>query len=429
MTAVSSSGGGVFDTLCDELENVLRSSARAELVAEAAAAGTFERALDGLRSSMRAHMWRAASGLVDWQRAIHRLDRKTRQIGFHVLNDWDGIADRVNDDIIPVDVLNYLIERRGSEPVRARTLAILLDYYFMHLLGLLSVRIWDDGDADVNLGRVEQLLRDLQGEHGSGQRFAADAETLLLIATSHYEMYERGYAVLLEQVRTLNRAHRVGVALGHAASMGCHLRFGFEATYARDTINMRDDNVTDYPWLLFALATLMDEFTRTLDGDAESLGSDVLSEALINGLSGDARAFIGKPPSSLGHVAAERAGFRDAFYAHRARLLDRFERYRPTEQTYSPLSFFFNFSHNVVKGTAIDAMLEGRPWALSLNDLLSSGERGASSDDKTRLARILMEYAQANPHTIRGRLTPVIVYDVRAGRQAFSVAMNKLREN
>ena len=39
-----------------------------------------------------------------------------------------------------------------------------------------------------------------------------------------------------------------------------------------------------------------------------------------------------------------------------------------------------------------------------------------------------MDYARANPHKIRGRLMPVIVYDPAAGRQAYAVAIRKLRE-
>src|SRR5207247_10084647 len=58
-------------------------------------------------------------------------------------------------------------------------------------------------------------------------------------------------------------SHRTNIALGHAASMGCHLRFGFEATCGRDTVALRDDNTADYPWLCFALATLMSEYSRT----------------------------------------------------------------------------------------------------------------------------------------------------------------------
>jgi hypothetical protein len=418
-----------FDTICTDLAHLLDGPARGRLVAEAAQAGNLGQALLALRQSMRAHVWTMDDRTFDFARAIEKLDRKTRQIGFHVMNDWDGIADRVNDDTIPVDVLHYLVDRRGEEPVSAATLAMLLDYYFMHVLALLSVRLWDEGDPDANLDRVDHLLRLLQGPDGSGQPFAADAETLLLIATSHYEMYERGYAVLLDQVRTLNDRHQTNIALGHAASMGCHLRFGFEATYGRDTVNMRDDNVADYPWLLYALNTLMQQYVRLRETGVASAAHDVLVEALINGLSGDARAFVGKAPPSLTGFEGERAAFREAFHGYKAALLPAFDAYRPTDQVYSPLNFFFNFSHNVVKGTVIDALLEGRSWPITFNHLLTGhADDAAPPAVRERLARTLMDYARANPHKIRGRLMPVIVYDPAAGRQAYAVAMRKLRE-
>jgi hypothetical protein len=418
-----------FDLLCNDLDEILGGTARQTLVDEAAGAGSLADALRQLRTGMREHLWTVGERTFEFARGIEKLDRKTRQIGFHVMNDWDGIADRVNDDIIPVDVLHYLIERRGDDPADRHLLAILLDYYFMHLLALLSVRLWEEGDPDANLDRVGHLLQLLQGAQGSGQPFASDAETLLLIATSHYEMYERGYAVLLEQVRTLNARHQTNIALGHAASMGCHLRFGFEATYGRDTINMRDDNVADYPWLLYALNTLMQQYVQIREGRTADASLDVLIEALINGLSGDARAFVGKPPSSLAKFEGEREQFRSAFHAYKADLLAAFEAYRPTEQAYSPLSFFFNFSHNVVKGTTIDALLERRPWPLTFNDLLTARAEPDSNAKKESLARTLMDYARANPQTIRGRLMPVIVYDPGKGRQAFAVALRKMRED
>ena len=418
-----------FDLICTDLAQLLSGSNRHDLVAEAAEAETLGAALRSLRESMRSHLWTIDGRAFDFERAIEKLDRKTRQIGFHVMHDWDGIADRVNDNTIPVDVLDYLMDRRGDAPVSATTLAMLLDYYFMHVLALLSVRVWDEGDPDANIDRVDHLLQLLQGTDGSGQPFAADAETLLLIATSHYEMYERGYAVLLDNVRTLDDRHQTNIALGHAVSMGCHLRFGFEATYGRDTINMRDDNVADYPWLLYALNTLMQQYVRLRETGAAAAPHDVLVEALINGLSGDARAFVGKPPSSLAGFEGERAAFRDAFHAYKADLLPAFEAYRPTDQAYSPLSFFFNFSHNVVKGTVIDALLEDRPWPVTFNHLLTGhADEAAPLAQREQLARTLMDYARANPQKIRRRLMPVIVYDPGAGRQAYSVAMRKLRE-
>jgi hypothetical protein len=418
-----------FDILCNDLDAILAGPARKTLVAEVGTAGTLREALLQLRASMREHTWQIAEHYFSLGRAIEKLDRKTRQVGFHVMNDWDGIADRVNDDIIPVDVLDYLVERRGDQPADAEVLAILLDYYFMHVLALLSLRLWDDGDADANLDRVTQLLQLLQGPQGSGQPFAADGETLLLIATSHYEMYERGYELLLEQVRTLNARHQTNIALSHAASMGCHLRFGFEATYGRDTINMRDDNVADYPWLLYALSTLMQQYVQLRETGEAAAPEAILLEAMINGLSGDARAFVGKPPSSLAKFAGEREEFRAAFHAYRSDLLGAFEQYLPTEKAYSPLSFFFNFSHNVVKGTTIDALLERRPWSVTFNDLLTAQGDETSSAARMSLANTLMSYARANPQTIRGRLMPVIVYDPGKGRQAHGVAMRKMRED
>ncbi|PYR40493.1 MAG: hypothetical protein DMF93_10945, partial [Acidobacteria bacterium] len=117
---------------------------------------------------------------------------------------------------------------------------------------------------------------------------------------------------------------------------------------------------------------------------------------------------------------------------------------------YSPLSLFFNFSHNVVKGTIVDAALGGAPWNVAFNDLLTGevgkagrvgrvgqgtestegaeGTQGTEGEGDPRepLARILMEYARANPDRIRGQLMPVIVYDPRAGHRAFRVMLEKL---
>ena len=415
-----------FDEACALIASALEATTRAQIIDAAAKAPDFGRALLRLRDQMRANVWKTGAGVIDLERIIRKYDRKTRLDGFHVLNDWDGISDKVNPDTIPVDVLHYVADQRGSDPVDRTALAILFDYHFMHVLALLSVHIWDEGDADTNLDRVGDLLQQLQGPGGSGQKFADDPETLMLIGTSHYELQERGYATLLEQVRTLNATHQLKIALGHATSMGCHLRFGFEATYARDTVNMRDDNVADYPWLCFALAITMREYERLADAGVEGVERDRVVEALLNGLSGDARAFIGAPPSSLSSCEVQRADFATRFMRHRADLLQQFEKYRPTPQRYSPLSFYFNFSHNVLKGAVVDALLRGEPWPVTLNDLLTG--LGGASELKESLAATLMAYARANPHKIRGRLMPVIVYDPGSGREAFGITMRKLRE-
>ena len=252
-----------FEQACNLVGAALRGSARQEIVADAARAHNLGAALIRLRDSMRANQFKAGAHQVFLDRMVRTYDGRTRGEGFHVLHDWDGVSQQVNPDIIPVDVLHFLIEQRGTEVATTIELAILLDYYFAHLLALLTLRIWDEGDADRNLDRVGELLVELQGPNGSGQQFAADAETLLLIGTSHYELDESGFATLLARVRTLNEDHQAKIGLGHAASLGCHLRFGFEAQCGRDTVALRDDNVADYPWLCFALAAVMRAYDRS----------------------------------------------------------------------------------------------------------------------------------------------------------------------
>ena len=381
-----------FRHACGIVEDALAGPSRRDL--------TEENSLSRLRKALRSH----ALALF-----VPDVDQRTRGDGFHVLHDWDGKADHVNPEIIPVDVLDYIVLQFGDEGAfRKTTIGVLLDYYFLHVLSLLSLRIWDDGDPDANLDRLDGLLGLLQGSGGSRQRFTASAGTLLLLATAHYEREERGYHELLEKVRMLNAAHRLSIALDHAASLGCHLRFGFEATYGRDISLMRSDNGTDYPWLSFALTTLIEEYARSRDRR--------IAEAILNGLSPDALAFVRVP------------GFREAFGAVQAPLLEAFEGFRPGEQTYSPVSFFFNFSHNVVKGAVVDALVTGQPWTVTLNDLLTAMPAEPAAGPKQSLATRLMGYARLQPDQIRGRPMPAIVYDPTAGRRAFSLAVRKAKE-
>jgi hypothetical protein len=418
-----------FDRGCALVESALATTLRQDLVADLARSPTLGRALSRLRDRMQAHAWGSGAHAVDLDAVVQHYDRKTRQDGFHVLHDWDGKAEHVNENAIAVDVLNFMAEQRGAAPADGQALAILIDYYFMYILALFAMNAWDAGSPDKNLERVTGLLADLQGPHGSGQRFADDAETLMLIATAHYEPDDKAYDRLLERARTLNRRHRMLVALGHAASLGSHLRFGFEATYGKDISLMRADNVVDYHWLRFALATLMRDYARMSAEGVQGVERDKAVEALLNGLTSDADAFVGShPPDFLVAATDEWNEFRDLFERHRRELEADFECERPSDRAYSPVSLLFNFSHNVVKGTIVDALLWGEAWTVGLNDLLTGIPHGEPrAQAKERLARTLMGYARAHPDTIRGRLMPVIVYDPPTGRRAYAVTLGAIR--
>ncbi len=417
-----------FTDVCHLVDQVI--DVRPDILAFAGDARTLEQALLRLREGMRTHAWHVGARPLDLGPAIADYDGRTRRDdGLHALNDWDGVADRVNDDTIAVDVLGYVVRVRGQERPHPATLAILLDYYLMYLLALLTLRAWDEGRADEQLDLVDALLTKLQGPGGSGQRFCDDAEGLALIATAHYELKEHGYARLLERVRTLGPVRRTRTALQHCAAMGAHLRFGYEATYARDMIRMRDDNVADYPWLCFAVHGAAEEYVRLTEAGAMGHERDLVIEALLNGLTPDARAFVGAPFPTLVPHEAERSHAREILLAHRGRLREEFEPYRPTGSRYSPIAFFFNFSHNVLKGTIVDALLQGAPWPVSLTDLFTTYPHDPEvSAYRLALAQTLMGYAREHPQHIRGRLMPVIVYDPSTGREAFGATMRKFME-
>jgi len=361
---------------------------------------------------MRTHTWTGDGRRVSLVKTVQACDLLTRGEGFHALHDWDGIADHVNPEIIPVDVLDFVRRIRGQHRADSTTLAILVDYYFFHVLSLLALRAWDTNDPNRALGRVGTLTDLLQSEDGSGQPFVGDPETLLLLATSHFEPDERGYETLLERVRDLSPERQLAVGLGHAACTGSHLRFGFQATYARNTEAMRKDNFADYPWLRFAADAVLREY--------EQRGSAQMAEAIFNSLTADTSWLL------------DSNSFSERLRGSFAQLLPVFQALEPGlelgKDEYSPLSLFFNFSHNVLKGTVIDALLRGDAWTVSFNDLLTgpSGGRSATSS-REALALTVMGYARRHPQKIRGQLMPVIVYDPVAGRVAHQSTLACLR--
>ena len=417
-----------FADACGLVEEVLTGDTRQSIVAEAAASGVFATALAHLRDGMRADAFRAGRRGFSFKRFVAAFDRATRDEGLHALHDWDGLADRINADSIPVDVLTFIIGQRASNPVDTRVLAIALDYYLMYILALLAMRAWDGDDPDGNLDRVGALLGLLQGPGGSGQRFSDDAETLLLIATSHFEIDETGYDRLLVRVRTLDEAHRLRVAMGHAHCMGGHLRFGFEATYARDTASMRNDNRADYPWLCFALTALMRAYARLADAGSSGLERDRIVEGLINGLTADAGAFAAAPPDALSAVREEWDEFHALFHAIA-------RRWRPTPS--APARRIGLLADRAVlqllaepaerrdgRRHAVGRAVAAEPQRPAHRRAARRCRRG---QERIRLATTLMGYARSNPDPIRGRLMPAIVYDPQTGHRAFAETLRALQ--
>ncbi len=423
-----------FDGACKKLHSILTGDARQSVLARLGRAKTFDLAVTQLRDQMNAHRLETTNETLRLDELVTSLDARNRKDGFHVLNDWDGKANRFNDDIIPVEVANFMIGRERDEGSDQAALSILLDYYLLYLVALVALQAWDDNesDADENLARVDDLIHELQGPMGSGQRFVDDVFTLVSIATAHFEPDDAAYDRLFVKFEGLHGQSRLKQAFVSAALLSCHLRFGFEATYGRDILELRADNAPDYPWLCFALRTLMDAYESAEAGEkdeGEGIDRQRLIEAILNGLSPDPRAFVGQVSAALEPHQEALTHFKDAFLRHKDTLLEAFERYRPSGDDYSPMSFAFNFSHNTLKAIVVDAVWRGEPWQLSLNDLFSGLPRDpALSAAKEELAKVLMAYGRASPDRFRGRLVPVITYDPRAGRRFFNATLDRLRK-
>ena len=407
---------------------------------------------------MRAHVFRGRFAPLVLDGLVRDFDLRTREEGFHVLHSWNHLEHHFTRENTPVLMLDRFAKEWSAARANSRVQALLLDHYFFYVLALMVMRAWDEGDPNRNLDRVTGLLRHLQGPHGSGHQFVARAETLLLMAISHFHPDERAYPRLLEKIRTLDRAHRVHFALAEAAILGSHLRWGFAVLYRRDLGRMRSDNVGDYPWLLFSVATLMEEYVRLREEGAERR-TRVL-EGLIDGLTPDPWSFTGAPPEALRPYEEEHSGFRDAFAEHRDDLLQEFERLRPGREAYSPLSYHCNFPHNAIMAKvsiqladenapnlAMEAMFtRAEPWrpadegspaagvpdaeepAMPGDD--SAAARAAafmSADHPEALARYLMAYSGASPERLGRRGARLIIYDPNVGLRYYRMALQAMR--
>jgi hypothetical protein len=299
----------------------------------------------------------------------------------------------------------------------------------MYVVAVLAIRAMDDDRADDHLDLVTELLHHLQGPQGSGQYFAENAETLILIATSHFEPDEPAYERLLAAVKISSEDHRVNLAVVHAAILASHLRHGFDDLYRRDVVSMRNDNAVDYPWLCFSVTALTRAYARMHDAGVVGLMRERVVEGILSGLSPDPRAFVGKTPTALAAYEADHAEFLETFQRLHPQLFEEFEPFRPAERVYSAMAFNFNFPHNLLKAMVVNAMLEGKPSTLTLNDLLTGLPREPKlSESREKLAGTLMGYARRAPDRINGRDVPVISYDPLRGRRKFIQTINTLKE-
>jgi hypothetical protein len=415
-----------FDDAAERLGALLHGSARNEILDELLREGAPDGALARLRRAMHAHTFPTGGAPVNMRRIVDTLDARTRREGLHVLQGWDYVAHRFPDEIAPVLLVDYCAKSGVANDGR-RSLAILLDQYFLAVLSLLAVRAWDDGDANGNLDRVTGLLRDLGGPQGSGQPFIDDAETLLLLAVSYFHPEERGYDLILERVRTLDAAHQLRCALPCAAIMASHLRWGLRFMYRSDVSVLRADNEVDYRWLLFSLLTLIRAYSRMHAEGVRGAERERVVQGLLNGLSADPWAFVENAPAFLRPLQAEHDEFRELLGARRTDLLREFESQRPSPTIYSPLAFATNFLSNTAVAMVMVALADEQPHP-SLDSLLSAERaRNLPAGSAERLARELMAYSLAAAQRLGGGGAPLIVVDPYDAAHCFNAVVRLMQ--
>ncbi len=411
-----------YEGVCDVLANTLRSRLRHDIFDQLIRDDDRVASLARLRTAMRSHVFKTSSVTLELDAIVARLDARTRRDGFHVLLEWHHTAYRFIEEEIPVLMLDYFQDLGIVERPAREVLPVLLDYYFLHLLGLCAMRAWDEGDPGQNLDRVSGLLADLQGPNGSGFQFMADVETLLFLAISGYEPDDLAYHRLLEKVESLDEFHRLKLALVAGPILGCHLRWGFSALYECDLDQMRVDNFVDYPWLFFAVATLVREYARLHRSGATGPGRDRVVEALLGGLTPDPAAFVGEAPASLAAYRTEHSQIRELLSRHREALLRDFEVHRPSATGYSPLGLLFNFPHNAVFAMVLMALRGDEGPHVPLNALL----RGELQDDARLVAQRLTAYAAADPEQRGARWVLGVEYDPEAARDRFATTLDTI---
>ena len=385
--------------------------------------------LPALRRAMQTHSFPGAGGPVSLRRVVDSLDARTRREGLHVLHGWDFTRHRRPDDIAPVLLLDYC-ERVGvSSDRQPAAVAALLDEYCTAILALLTVRAWDDGDANANLDAIDALVRDVNGPDGSGHRVVDDAGTLLILAVAYYHPEESAYDAQVAKVWTLGPAQALRVALPGASVLASHLRWGLRFMYRSDVGRMRDDNVVDYPWVLFSLLTIATAVERSVLAGESASSRAPLVAGLLDGLTADSRAFLGKAPAFLAHLAPQHAELRAILLRQRALLLAEWAAFAPERGSFSPLSVGCNFLSNAAVAAAVGAATEGIEHP-TLNALMRDPRAGtgAESAEAELFARRLMEFSTANAGRLGAGGAPLIVYDPLDGMHHYNDVVRVLRE-
>ena len=413
-----------YASACDLIEHALSDGLRPRILDALTAHDDFTDGASALRGAMRTHTFPTGAEPLRLQRIVHSFDTRARRAGLHVLESWDYVAHRFAPEITPVLMLDRFALDDVPVDRRRGALAVLLDHYFLSVLGLVVARAWDEGDPNENLDRATTLLRALQDRDSSNCRFVDDVETLMLTSVSHYHPDEHIYEQIARRFDTLTELRRQRMARACAAVLGGHLRWGLRYLYRRDIALMHADNVVDYPFVVYGVLNLLRDFEAERSAGIDGLEHARTEEALLNGLSADPTFATGRTPPWLRTHREEHEEMRERLLDNREALLAALPAHQPSARAFSPLGFDANFLCNTVVAMVATALAEPGPHP-AINALFTrlpqDDDAGASAE---RQARALMRYAVGNRIATEA---PLIVYDPFEAAHAFNMTSGALR--
>ena len=421
---------GTFQTACTVLHSLLAGDFRNQFIDELIGSGGSAKAMKKLRSSMVLHSFETASRKFSLAKVVKTLDDRTRDEGFEIFHSWSHSEHSFSSESTPVLLVDHFNRMKKEDQDMRTCLSLLLDVYFFHVLALCSIRAWDDGRPQENFSKVTELLSLLQGLRGSGHQFVENAETLLVVAVSQYHPVDQAYDELIERIWTLDNRMQVRFALISSAVLGGHLRWGSRAMYSRDVVKMRADNVGDYPWLLYSLSTLMEEYARLRKCETGNGDRQEVVKGLLNGLGPDPWAFFQTPPPiSLQSYADRHSELTKLFKKYVQDLTLDFVACQPSGEIYSPLAFHFNFPHNIMNAILMICLSEGSVEELSLNDLLVGAEADPSMVDRSiELVGKLMAFAGSSRDRVGPQGAKLIIYDPHVGLGYCNMVLSAMKK-
>ena len=424
-----SKSGGTFQTACTVLESLLAGDFRNQFIGGLMESDGSVKAMKKLRSSMVLHSFHTASSKFSLANVVKKLDDMTRDEGFEIFHSWSHSEHSFSSESTPVLLIDHFSRMKKEDQDIRTCLSLLLDVYFFHVVALCSMRAWDGGRPQEDFNKVTELLNLLQGPRGSGHQFVGDAETLLVIAVSQYHPIDQAYDELIERIWKLDNRLQLKFSLISSAVLGGHLRWGSRAMYSRDVVKMRADNVGDYPWLLYSLSTLMEEYVRLRKCGAGNGDRQEVVKGLLNGLGPDPWAFFQTPPPTALRSHADRhTELIELFRKYVQELTLDFVACQPSGDIYSPLAFHFNFPHNIMNAILMICLSEGTVEGLSLNDLLVGPEDPITVDRSIELVEKLMVFAGGSRDRVGPQGAKLIIYDPHVGLGYCNMVLSSMKK-